>query len=53
MGKKFANKEVDETVEKVPLIKLMIDYKTTIFVKSQQSLESWLERYPNAKIIEG
>ena len=52
MRKKFATKEIDESENKPPLIKLMIDYKTTIFVKSKASLESWLERYPNAKVLD-
>jgi hypothetical protein len=32
-------------------IKLQIDYKTIITVSSKKSAENWLQRYPNAKVI--
>ena len=32
-------------------IKVQLDYRTTITLKSMDSLETWLERYPNAKVI--
>lgn len=32
-------------------IKLQIDYKTIITVSSKKSADSWMQRYPNAKII--
>lgn len=38
-------------IEKVPAIKIRLDYKTVITVKDAQQLEKWKERYPDAKII--
>lgn len=32
-------------------IKLQIDYKTVITVSSKKSADSWMQRYPNAKVI--
>jgi len=32
-------------------IKLRLDYRTTIIVKSREALDNWLGRYPNAKVI--
>jgi hypothetical protein len=32
-------------------IKLQIDYRTVITVSSKKSADSWMQRYPNAKII--
>ncbi|HEU4716610.1 MAG TPA: hypothetical protein VFU15_02205 [Bacteroidia bacterium] len=33
------------------VIKLQVDYRTTIVVRSQRALEMWMEKYPNAKIV--
>lgn len=38
-------------IEKIPGIKIRLDYKTVITVKDTQQLEKWKERFPNAKII--
>jgi hypothetical protein len=32
-------------------IKLQIDYKTIITVSSKKSADNWIQRYPNAKVI--
>lgn len=32
-------------------IKLQIDYKTVITVSSKKSADNWMQRYPNAKVI--
>jgi hypothetical protein len=39
------------TKDSSTLIKLQIDYKTIITVSSKKSAENWLQRYPNAKVI--
>jgi hypothetical protein len=33
------------------VIKLQVDYRTTIIVRSQKALEMWMGKYPNAKIV--
>ncbi|GAB4146869.1 MAG: hypothetical protein Fur0041_21070 [Bacteroidia bacterium] len=33
------------------VIKLQVDYRTVIVVKSQTALDMWMKRYPNAKIV--
>lgn len=33
------------------VIKLQVDYRTVISVKSQSALEMWMKKYPNAKIV--
>ncbi len=33
------------------VIKLQIDYKTVITVSNKKSAENWMQRYPNAKVI--
>jgi hypothetical protein len=33
------------------LIKVQLDYKTTVFISRLSSLKLWIERYPNAKVI--
>jgi hypothetical protein len=33
------------------VIKLQVDYKTVIMVKSQKALEMWMGKYPNAKVV--
>lgn len=38
-------------IEKVPALKIRLDYKTVITVKDTQQLVKWKERYPYAKII--
>ncbi len=38
-------------IEKIPAIKIRLDYKTVITVKDTQQSEKWKERYPDAKII--
>jgi hypothetical protein len=34
------------------LIKVQLDYRTIIYVKSMNALQSWLSRYPKAKVLE-
>jgi hypothetical protein len=33
-------------------IKLRLNYRTVVTVKSEAALKAWLERYPDAKIID-
>jgi hypothetical protein len=33
------------------IIKLQVDYRTVIMVKSQKALEMWMVKYPNAKVV--
>ena len=33
------------------IIKLQIDYRTVIMVKSKKALEMWMGKYPNAKVV--
>jgi frataxin-like iron-binding protein CyaY len=33
------------------VMKLQVDYRTTIIVRSQKALEMWMGKYPNAKIV--
>jgi hypothetical protein len=33
------------------VIKLQVDYRTVISVKSQSALQMWMKKYPNAKIV--
>ena len=39
-------------IDNRPKIKLQIDEKTTVTVRSTFALKSWKERYPEAKIID-
>jgi hypothetical protein len=34
-----------------PKIKIQLDYKTTIEVRTKNALESWLHKFPDAKVI--
>lgn len=38
-------------MKKGKLIKLQLDYKTIIYVKTKQAIEVWKEKYPNLKIL--
>jgi hypothetical protein len=33
------------------IMKLQVDYRTTIVVRTQKALEMWMEKYPNAKVV--
>ena len=33
------------------VIKLQVDYRTIISVKTQSALEMWMKKYPNAKVV--
>lgn len=48
MRRSKKNKLMKNTSE---FIKLQIDYKTVITVSSKKSADSWMQRYPNAKVI--
>jgi len=37
--------------ESIPLIKVQLDYKTIITIRSLKVLSLWKERYPNLKIV--
>lgn len=32
-------------------VKLKLDSRTVIYVKTMQALENWLARYPNAQVV--
>jgi hypothetical protein len=51
--KKNAMKKEKKNTEKISgeRIKVQLDYRTIIFLKSKASLKSWLARYPKARII--
>lgn len=33
------------------VIKLQLDYRTQIVVRTQKAVEMWMTKYPNAKIV--
>ena len=35
-----------------PRIKVQLDYRTTITVKSRHAVDMWLSKYPEAKILD-
>ena len=39
-------------VDNRPMIKVQLDYKTLLTVRSMSAFKMWKERYPLAKIIE-
>lgn len=43
--------EKKRTKAKKP-IKLRLNYRTVVTVKSEAALKAWLERYPDAQIID-
>jgi hypothetical protein len=49
-------KKIQKVTTKVPdpskSIKVQIDSKTVVTVKGRLAYEQWLERFPNAKIIQ-
>lgn len=45
------NKKVKKVLEKSKLIKLRIDQRTIITVKTKEALQAWLMKFPQAKII--
>lgn len=44
-------KPVAPKTNSADIIKLQVDYRTVIMVKSQKALEMWMEKYPNAKVV--
>lgn len=48
--KKFTPKQ-KTTSDDTPLIKVMIDHKTLITVRSEKAVKMWQERYPNARVV--
>jgi hypothetical protein len=54
MSKKKVMKKKEKAPGKViaaDSIKVQLDYRTIIFLKSKNALKFWLNRYPNARII--
>ena len=49
MKKKKQNKSVVKSLG--DLIKVQLDARTIIFVRSKQALKMWLSKYPAAKIM--
>jgi len=35
-----------------PKYKVIIDPRTTIYVKTDEALKKWVEQFPNAKVVE-
>jgi hypothetical protein len=35
-----------------PKYKVIIDPRTTIYVKTDDALKMWMDKYPNAKVVE-
>jgi hypothetical protein len=35
-----------------PKFKLILDARTTIYVKTKEALTSWMEKFPKAQVIE-
>ena len=35
-----------------PKYKLIIDPRTTIYVKTEYALKKWMEQFPNAQVLE-
>jgi len=33
-------------------VKLQLDYRTIIYVRNQEALDMWMEKYPGARILE-
>ncbi len=38
-------------VDNRPKIKIQVDYRTTITVRTMNAFKTWKDRYPDAKII--
>ncbi|MBK7184203.1 MAG: hypothetical protein IPH89_15550 [Bacteroidetes bacterium] len=41
-----------EIIDNRPKVKVQIDYRTVITVRSEQAAKTWMEKYPAAKIID-
>jgi len=41
-----------EIIDNRPKLKVQIDNRTVITVRSMQAAKSWMERYPAAKLID-
>jgi len=44
-------KKIEEAFSRTKNIKLRLDHRTIITIKSRQALESWLDKFPQAKLI--
>lgn len=44
-------KKVKKVIDKSMLIKLRIDHRTIITVRTKEALKSWLLKFPQAKVI--
>jgi hypothetical protein len=49
--KKTKVKVIPAVDESHPRIKVQLDYKTIIIVRSMEAFKTWLGKFPNAKII--
>jgi hypothetical protein len=50
--KKEVKKETKGIVKQLgEQIKLQLDYRTTIIVRSKEAVALWMSKYPNAKVI--
>ncbi len=39
-------------IDSSPRIKVQLDYRTVITVKTTQALDMWLSKYPEAKVLD-
>lgn len=39
-------------IDELPRIKVQLDYRTIITVRSPQALDMWLAKYPEAKVLD-
>ena len=39
-------------IDNRPIIKIQLDHRTTITVRTMNALNVWKERYPEAKVVE-
>lgn len=45
-------KKLNTEVDNRPRIKVQLDYRTMIVVRTMNAFKAWKERYPEAKLIE-
>jgi len=48
MARTVKTKAVVEGIERITV---QLDSRTTIIVRSKEAFQNWLQRYPNAKIL--
>lgn len=46
------DQEEKKRLELGPKFKLILDARTTIYVKTKEALSSWMEKFPKAQVVE-